>query len=179
LGAAGRLDEIREYRFTERVLEFLRRGERVLQTRFPHGPPLTSGRLDMDRPFEEQGIAPASVAVVYAVNTLHVAHDLAFTLGEIRRVLEPGGRLVISECVRPVPGRPIYVEFIFNLMETFRSPRLDPTYRPNGGFLTPEQWTGAMEAAGFVDARLFPDIVRLRDRFPTFYVAAVGATSPS
>ena len=31
--------------------------------------------------FGEQGVAPASVSVVYAVNTLHAAHDLGFTLG--------------------------------------------------------------------------------------------------
>jgi SAM-dependent methyltransferase len=178
LAATGRLHGVREYRFTERVLEFLRRGERVLQARFPQAPPLLFGRLDMDRLFEEQGVGSGSAAVVYAVNTLHVAHDLTFTLGEVRRVLEPGGRLVISECVRPRPDRPIYVEFIFNLMETFRSPRLHPTYRPNGGFLTPEQWRGGLEAAGFVDVRFLPDIARLRDRFPMFCVTAVGATRP-
>ncbi|HEV8308002.1 MAG TPA: methyltransferase domain-containing protein [Methylomirabilota bacterium] len=174
----GRLGEIREYRFTELVPVFLARGERVLRTRFPHASLLTFGRLDMNRPFEAQGVAPGSISVVYAVNTLHVAHDLAFTLGEVFRALEPGGRFIISECVRLLPGQAIYVEFIFNLMETFRSPRLHPTYRPNGGFLTPEQWTGAMEAAGFVDVRFFPDVVGLRTQFPTFNVAAVGATRP-
>ena len=60
------------------------------------------------------------------------------------------------------PAQAIYIEFIFNLMETFRSPVLHPIYRPNGGFLAPEEWPGAMEAAGFVDVRMLPDIPTLR-----------------
>ncbi len=134
--------------------------------------------LDMNRSFGEQGVGPGSASVVFAVNTLHVAHDLGFTLREVLQALEPGGRLVASECVRPHVGQPIYTEFVFNLTETFRSPRLDPVYRPGGGFLTPEQWRAAAEAAGFTDVRFLPDIVRIRDRVPDFLVAAIGATRP-
>jgi SAM-dependent methyltransferase len=175
---AGRLAELREYRFTEIVPAFLRRGQQSLRARFPDAGWLGFGSLDMNRPFEDQGVAPASLAAVYAVNTLHVAHDLVATASQVLRALEPGGRLVVSECVRPVPGQSIYAEFVFNLMETFRSPRLHPEYRPNGGFLTPEQWTAALEAAGFVDVRLLPDIARIRSRLPGCYVAAIGATRP-
>jgi len=73
----------------------------------------------------------------------------------------------------------IYVEFIFNLMETFRAPVLNSRYRPNGGFLTPEQWLDALQAAGFADVRMFPDIRRLRADFPDFCVGAVGASRPA
>jgi SAM-dependent methyltransferase len=139
---------------------------------------MTFAPLDMNRSFAEQAVAPESVSIVYAVNTLHVAHDLGFTLGEIRRTLEPGGQLIVSECVRPWPADTLYPEFIFNLLQTFRSPSLHPSYRPNGGFLTPEQWTGALEAAGFRDVRLLPDVTRIRDEFSGFYAAAIGATRP-
>jgi SAM-dependent methyltransferase len=178
LVAAGRLAELRSYHFTELVPAFLRRGQRSLQERFRDVPGLAFASLDMNRPFAEQGVEPESVSVVYAVNTLHVAHDLAFTLGEARRALEPGGQLIVSECIRPRPGETIYPEFIFNLMEAFRAARLDPAWRPNGGFLTPEQWSGALEAARFADVRVMPDVARIRDVFPTFYVAAIGATRP-
>jgi SAM-dependent methyltransferase len=178
LESAGRLGAIREYRFTEFVPAFLRRGQQALQARYPALPGLAFGSLDMNRSFAEQGIAPESISVVYAVNTLHVAHDLDFTLGEIRQALEPGGRLIVSECVRPRPGQPIYAEFIFNLTETFRSPRLHPRYRPGGGFLTPEQWRGAIEAAGFADIRFLPDIARVHEHVADFLVAAIGASRP-
>ena len=178
LSSAGRLGDLQAYRFTELVPAFLRRGQRLLQDRFPDGPGMTFAPLDMNRPFAEQAVAPESVSIVYAVNTLHVAHDLTFTLEEIRRTLEPGGQLIVSECVRPWPADTLYPEFIFNLLQTFRSPCLHPAYRPNGGFLTPEQWTGALEAAGFRDVRLLPDVTRIRDKFSGFYVAAIGATRP-
>ena len=178
LSSGGRRADVQTYRFTELVPAFLRRGQRRLEERFPDGP-LTFAPLDMNRPFTEQGVSPESVSIVYAVNTLHIAADLAFTLGEVYRALEPGGQLIVSECVRPWPDDTLYPEFVFNLLETFRSPGLHPAYRPNGGFLTPEQWTAALTAAGFCDLRILPDIMRIRDEFPGFYVAAIGATRPA
>jgi SAM-dependent methyltransferase len=178
LAGAGRLGEVRAYRFTELVPAFLRRGQRLLQERFPDASFLTFAPLDMNQSFAEQGVAPGSVSIVYAVNTLHVAHDLAFTLGEVRQALQPGGQLIVSECIRPWPGDTLYPEFVFNLMATFRSPRLHPAYRPNGGFLTPEQWAEGLRAAGFVDVRVLPDIARIRAEFPAFYTAAIGAKRP-
>jgi SAM-dependent methyltransferase len=172
LGAAGRLGAV-EYRFTELVSPFVRRAER-LRDRFA-GAALAFAPLDMNRPFAEQGVGAGSITVVYAVNALHVAHDLAFTLAEIRRALEPGGQVVLAECVRPWPGQALYAEFIFNLMETFRAPKLDPGYRPNGGFLTAEQWAGALHAAGFHDVRVMPDVAKIRDVAPQCAVAAIAA----
>jgi len=179
LGAAGRLGAIQEYRFTELVPAFLRRGEQALRAHRPGSVPIRFDALDMNRPFEAQGIAPSSVTAVYAVNTLHVAHDLDFTLGQILRTLRPGGWLIISECVRPYPRQAIYAEFIFNLIQTFRSPRLHPAYRPNGGFLTPDQWKGAIEAARFADTRFVPDVMRIRRQVPDFFVSAIGAIRPN
>src|SRR5262249_33653524 len=148
LAAGGRLGDVTRYRFTELVPAFLRRGQRNVEERCSGVAGLTFEPLDMNRPFAEQGGAPGSVAIVYAANTPHVAHHLAFALSEVRQALEPGGQLVISECVRPFPGQTLYPEFVFNLMATFRAPKLHAGYRPNGGFLTISQWTSALEAAG-------------------------------
>lgn len=178
LEEGGRLPAIREYRFTELVPAFLRRGQQTLQSRFPRLPALQFALLDMDRGFEGQGVAPGSQSVVFAVNTLHVAHDLAFTLGEILRVLEPGGRLIMSECVRILPGQPLTPEFIFNLMATFRSRRPDAPGQPPAGFLLPTQWKAALEAVGFADVRFLPDVPSWGDRFTRFHVAVIGATRP-
>src|SRR5262249_45466696 len=80
LRKARGLDAVGQYRFTEFVPAFLRRGEQALRQGYPSGPPFVFGLLDMNRPFDEQGVAPGSASVVFAVNTLHVARDLDFTL---------------------------------------------------------------------------------------------------
>lgn len=169
-----RLSVVRAYRFTEVAPSFLRRGQRRMAGKYP-GIQLNFVRLDMDRPFAEAGVEAGAFALVYGVNTLHVARDLEFTLGEIRNALSPGSAVVISECVRPIPGRPIYIEFIFNLLEAFRSPRLVKPWRPNGGFLTPEQWTAAFQACGFTDIAIYPDISIIREVYPSFVVGAITA----
>jgi len=170
----GRLDAVRSYRLTEVAPSFMRRCQRRIAARFPDAP-VSFGRLDMDRPFGDAGVEAGAFALVYGVNTLHVARDLEFTLAEIRRALAPGGSLVLSECVRPFVGRPVYIEFIFNLLESFRAPKLVEPWRPNGGFLTPGHWVAALEACGFRDVTVYPDIARIREVRPAFVVAAMTA----
>jgi SAM-dependent methyltransferase len=131
--------------------------------------------LDIDHPFAAAGIAPGSFSMVYGVNVLHVARDLGKTLAELRASLRDGGLLVMAECVRPFPGTPLHLELVFNLLSSFRDAVLVPGWRPNGGFLTPEQWTAALKANGFGDVRVFPDIAAIRDAYPSFVVAAIVA----
>ena len=174
LEAARRTGDVDAYRFTEVSGIFLRRAQKTLRPPFPDAP-FSFTKLDIDQPFSSAGIAPASCTMIYGVNVLHVAHDLVATLAEIRTALTPNGTLVISECVRPFAKRPIYVEFVFNLLESFRSPVLVPDWRPNGGFLTPEQWQAALEANGFKDVRFLPDIAKVRNVIPAFVVAGISA----
>lgn len=175
LAAANRLAELVSYRFTEFSPLFLRRGQRaVANKQWPEGV-FAASVVDINRPLEAQAVAPGSVDLVYAVNTLHVAHDLPATLREIDRCLRPGGQLILSECVRPRPEQPLYTEFVFNLLETFLAPKLEPG-RPNGGFLTPEQWVVLLENAGFTQVRFLPEVRTIRDVYPAFFVAAIGAT---
>jgi SAM-dependent methyltransferase len=178
LKASGRLGHVAAYRVTDVVSTFLRYAERHVRETAKDVPGITFEKLDMNQPFAAFGIEPESVSIVYAVNTLHVAYDLSATLAEIRRSLRRDGQLIVSECVRPRPGQTLYPEFVFNMLATFRAPRLDPTYRPNGGFLTPEQWRAALEAAGFTGVRMLPDIAAVRDVVPYFSVGAIGATRP-
>ena len=135
-------------------------------------------RLDMDKDFEEQGVEPGSADVVYAVNTVHIARDLGATLGRIRAALKPGGTAVFSECVRPFPEQPIYVEFVFNFLENFTGVVTDSRTRPNHGFLTPENWRNAFRAAGFERPTILPDVEELAKHYDAFFVAAVSAVKP-
>jgi SAM-dependent methyltransferase len=172
------LPRIGRYVFTEIVPTFLRRAERSLKSRFPELP-AEYVRLDMDRDFEEQGVAKGIADVVYAVNTVHIAKDLNAALERIRETLKPGGSAIFSECVRPFEGQPIYVEFVFNFLENFTGVSTDAATRPNHGFLTPDNWRKALEKAGFEKPEILPDVEELARHYDAFFVAAVSARKPS
>jgi SAM-dependent methyltransferase len=183
LAAAARLSRegpgrLERWTLTDVVPTFLRRAERALRAAYPSWP-FEFRRLDIEGDFETQGIAPGSVDVAYAVNTVHIARDLPETLRQIRRALRPGGWAVFSECMRPIPGKPLYVEFAFNFLDNFTHARLDPATRPDYGFLSPAHWRASLEAAGFECVRHLPDIEKISRRFPLFYAAAVMARRPA
>ena len=177
LRTRGGLDQLTAYHATEPVPFFRRRAERTLKADWP-GVPLTSISLDISQPWREQAGCPTQVDLVWAVNVFHLAYDLDATLHHAHDVLAPGGWLVLGEGIRPHVGRPVAAEFPFQLLGSFTSVHLDPTTRPEPGFLTAVHWRAACERAGFVDVRLRPDVVRLRDVHPTFYAAAVCARRP-
>jgi SAM-dependent methyltransferase len=177
LAADGRLSNVRKYSFTEPVPTFLRRGERALKQRFPEVP-LECRKVDMNVSLTEQGVAPESVDVAYAVNTIHVAHDLGKTLAFIHEAVKPGGAVVFSECVRPRAGQPIYVEFAFNFLDNFVDVVTDPEIRPTHGFLTPANWRAALSRAGFDRVEILPDVEALARDYPSFFVGAITARKP-
>ena len=170
----GRTAQIGSYLLTEISPLFLKRAQRNLAGRNTRGT-LRFGALDIDRPFAAAGIAPGSVSMIYGVNVLHVARDLGKTLAEVRGSLRDRGLLVITECIRPTANAPLHQELVFNLLASFRDARLVPPWRPNGGFLTPEQWTAALEANGFQDVKLYPDIAAIRDAYPSCVIGAISA----
>jgi len=170
----GRTAQIGSYSLTEISPLFLKRAQRNLAARNP-GCALRFAALDIDHPFAGAGIAPGSVSMVYGVNVLHVARDLGKTLAELRGSLRDRGLLVMTECIRPFAHAPLHLELVFNLLGSFRDALLVPDWRPNGGFLTPEQWTAALEANGFQDVRVYPDIAAIRDDYPSFVIGAILA----
>jgi SAM-dependent methyltransferase len=174
-GAGGRLAS---FRVTEPSPFFRRRCERSLRRAFP-ALPLAFGDLDVDQPWGAQGIAPGSVDLVFGVNVLHVARDLAATLGEALAALAPGGWLVAGECLRPFPGQSLSAELVFRLLGDFNDVETDPVCRPNPGFLTPEQWRRSLERAGFEAVDTVPDLVRIRQVDRRFSAGAVCGRRPS
>jgi SAM-dependent methyltransferase len=175
LAFVGRSGDVSTYRFTEISPLFLKRAQRTLAARYPQCR-FAFGALDLDRPLAAAGIEPESCSLIYGVNVLHAARDLAATLFELRRALRPGGALVVAECVRPFPGVPVHLELTFNLLGAFRDVVLVHAWRPNGGFLAPEQWSAAFQTNGFRAVRVYPDIAAIRDTFPGFLVAAIVGT---
>ncbi|WLT31101.1 class I SAM-dependent methyltransferase [Geothrix sp. PMB-07] len=173
-GEEGWLSRIAEYRFTDVAPTFLRRAQRELKAAAP-GLPLQFQMLDLNRPLGAQGIEPASLDAIVGINVLHVAQDLEGTLQNLRTHLKPGGRLVMGECVKPVLGQPLYLEFFFTFIRSFTDVQLDPEWRPVHGFLTPEAWEKALRHAGFGEVAFLPPPRPLMDRFPSFNASAITA----
>ncbi|WP_243303587.1 class I SAM-dependent methyltransferase [Geothrix oryzisoli] len=170
----GWLGRIAEYRFTDVAPTFLRRAQRNLGAA-AQDLPLTFQALDLNRPLQTQGIAPASLDAIVGINVLHVAQDLEATLRDLRGCLKPAGRLVIGECLKPSLDTPLYLEFFFTFIRAFTGVKLDPRWRPRHGFLTPEAWDQALLHAGFTQIRHLPPPRPLMDRHPGFTVGALSA----
>lgn len=167
---------VSRYLFTEVVPTFARRGERAARAAAAPGVAVEAAKLDMTKPWAPQGAAPGAFDAVYSVNCFHVAPDLSAVLAEAREALVPGGSLVVSECVRPLGNdQPIYVELVFDLLESFTRVTLDPVARPTHGFLTPAAWRESLRRAGFVDVTFLPDAEELARSYPSFFASAVTA----
>ncbi len=170
---------IERYLITEPSPFLRRRAERVLTAKY-WDLPLEFAPLDMNQSWTEQGVARGDFELIYAVNTLHVAADLPFSLREARASLAADGCLVAGECLRPFPGQPVYIELVFQLLESFTQVITDPVSRPNAGFLTAQQWRRLLLEAGFDPVEVTPDQERIRKVYPRLlFVGAVCGRQPA
>ena len=168
----GLLPRVERYLITEPNAFFLRSAQRKLARQYPDLP-FEWGALNLDLPWNTQGINPGEFDLVYAVNVMHIAKDLLFSLNEARSALGSDGWLVIGECLRPYFNQPIYPELMFQILESFTNVQTDPEIRPNPGFLTAEHWRRAFTQAGFQHVEVAPDIDRIREIYPHFFTGAI------
>ena len=173
----GRLQEIAEYRLTEPNPMLRRRAIRTLAARYP-GLVLTEQAYDIDLVPAGQGLPETGFHLVFAVNVLHIARDLRASLEWLRSLLVPGGWLIGGECQRLFPQQTIPIELIFEQLSSFTQVKLDHEVRSSHGFLTPEQWRGALAATGFTALAEVPDLERIRVHYPRFFSGALCARRP-
>ena len=168
----GLLPQIERYLITEPNAYFRRCSQRKLAAQYPNLT-LEWAPLDLDLPWNTQGITAGEFDLVYAVNVMHISENLLFSLNEARCALAEDGWLVIGECVRPYDNQPIYPELMFQILDSFTNVQIDPEIRPNPGFLTAEQWRRAFSRAGFNRVTVAPDIDRIREIYRHFFTGAI------
>ena len=168
----GLLPQIERYLITEPNAFFRRRAQRELAKQYP-GLALEWAALDLNLPWDAQGVASSEFNLVYAVNVLHVSKNLLFSLNQARSALTGDGWLVIGECLRPYVNQPIYPELMFQILESFTEVQTDPEIRPNPGFLTADHWRRAFTRVGFEHAEVAPDIESIREIYPHFFTGAI------
>jgi len=172
LDERGLLPQLERYLITEPNAYFRRCNQRKLAPQYPNLQ-LQWATLDLDLPWNAQGVGLGEFELVYAVNVMHVSKNLLFSLNEARSALASDGWLVIGECVRPYDNQPMYPELMFQILDSFNNVETDPEIRSNPGFLTAEQWRHAFLRAGFDRVEVAPDVERIREIYPHFFTGAI------
>ncbi|TGJ79824.1 hypothetical protein E0Z10_g8943 [Xylaria hypoxylon] len=136
----------RSYYYTDVSPAFFERA----QSRFSkHAPKIKFTTFNAEQDPLQQGFDERSFDVIAASNVLHVMKDLDRTLSGLRRLLKPGGRILLHEYVRP---ETIEVGFVFGLL-----PGWWPT-TGNDGKLSPllieEEWDTTLRRNGFSGAEI-------------------------
>ena len=108
------------------------------------GVTLETAIVDINQPQTELG----QFDLIFSTNCIHVAKDLPVTLGWVRRCLKPGGALVLGEGSHYSAVVPSPVSLVLSLFDGWWDVPTSPE-RPQPGFLLPEHWFAAFEAAGY------------------------------
>ncbi len=157
-----------EYVFTDVSRAFLDRAAQKFRA-FPF---LRYELLDIERAPEAQGVAPAQFDIVLAANVLHAAADLRSTLARVRRLLAPGGLLLLVEGATPTR----WVDLVFGQTEGWWRFR-DTDLRPAHPLLPPAAWTALLQESGFSRATSFGDSDRSQNTFEQALILARADTA--
>ena len=140
-----------KYTFTDITPGFLSAAQEKFQQ---HAGCMDYSILDLEKDPLTQGFEPHSYDVVIASSVIHAVSDVNYALENIRKLLAPGGTLVLIEPSNPNVNR---VSFIFGLLPGWWL--ASEQERTNGPLLTNAQWQTALHKAGFAnDIMISPDL---------------------
>ncbi|KAK0716109.1 hypothetical protein B0H67DRAFT_684173 [Lasiosphaeris hirsuta] len=100
--------------------------------------------LDVEKDPMQQGYSAHSYDLVVASNVLHATRSLETTLKNVRKLLKPGGYLVILEITDLDPLRPT---FFFGTLPGWWVGEADG--RPHHPLVTQQTWDGLLKKTGF------------------------------
>ena len=120
---------------------------------YPH---VSAHAYDISQPPEEQGLRAKSFDIITAFYVVHAAPDLVATLKSLRRLLIPGGCLLVCEldasAWKQTPGS-LWHDMVFgSFAEWFGS-----TDGREHCALTPASWVSTLESVGFTDVQTVSD----------------------
>lgn len=175
LAAEGRLAKVEKFIFTDISMRFVLASKHEFTKAYPS---VSWGWqfFDLNKPFVEQKVEPASVDLIYAVNAAHVAMNIVDFLKGCHGALRPGGHVVFAERVRVNQYEMAPRELTLNLSVYHRSAPEHASYRPMHCYLAPKNWHEAIGLAGFSRCDVLPDLEGLAGEFPDQYAAVVVGT---
>jgi acyl transferase domain-containing protein len=107
-------------------------------------------RLDIEKEPEAQGFEIASYDIVIAPNILHATMSLRRSVKHLRRLLTPGGLLLVVEGTAAQP----WVDLVYGMTAPWWS-FTDTDVRPRHPLIAPGQWDELLRADGFGDVQSF------------------------
>jgi len=134
------------YLFTDVSEFFLERAGR----KFAGLPALRLATFDLEAELAVQGLAEGSFDLVLAANAVHAVRDLRAVLARLRRLLAPGGMLMLMEATEHLA----WFDISTGLIEGWQA--FDDDLRTDQPLLTPERWVQALHDAGFEPAQAWP-----------------------
>lgn len=107
-------------------------------------------RLDIEKEPEEQGLEIAGYDIVIAPNILHATMNLRRSVKHLRRLLAPGGLLLVVEGTAAQP----WVDLVYGMTAPWWS-FTDTDVRGHHPLIAPGQWAELLRADGFGDVQSF------------------------
>ncbi|KAI5859540.1 hypothetical protein GGS23DRAFT_584878 [Durotheca rogersii] len=105
---------------------------------------MTFKTFDMKRSPDSQGIGHASYDLVIAGSVLHATEDLLTTMKNVRKVLKPGGHLLLLEAIQP---HDVTTNFTFGLVPGWWGRREE--WRGMSPVIPDEKWDDVLKWTGF------------------------------
>jgi SAM-dependent methyltransferase len=136
-----------EYWYTDLSKLFLERA----REKFGAHPFLRFGLFDVERDGVAQGFTAGSFDLILASNVVHATADLRVTLGNIKRLLAPGGLLILLEGTEEQRS----VDLTFGLLEGWWR-FVDRDVRPSYPLLSQRGWRTLLDGEGFSDVAVLP-----------------------
>lgn len=118
--------------------------------RFADAPHLTTALFDLEKEPEEQGQTAGSYDIIVAANVIHAARDIRKAVERVKRLLAPGGMLLLVESTGHHPWHDITT----GLIEGWQ--HFEDDLRKDTPLLATDAWTTLLNEAGFEDAAAFP-----------------------
>jgi acyl transferase domain-containing protein/SAM-dependent methyltransferase len=145
------LDDTASYLFTDVSPLFLDTARaRFRRSSASRGPSLTFGLFDMDRDPTEQGFAEGAFDLIVSANAVHASADLPLALSRLRRLLAPGGALMLVESTTDFA----WFDMSTGLIEGWQ--HFIDTARQEQPLLSAPEWLEALAAAGFSSPGAWP-----------------------
>jgi acyl transferase domain-containing protein/SAM-dependent methyltransferase/acyl carrier protein len=159
-----------EYVYTDISSRFIQHGE----SRFGRDYPFATFRtLDIERSLDAQGFASGEFDLVLATNVMHATRRLDRSLGELQRLLRPGGLFLLNELTEVHD----FATVTFGLLDGWWQFDDEVLRLRDAPLLSESSWRAALRTCGFDAIRTWtlPSLTEAEGNYQTLFAAVAGA----